>query len=164
MSTNQPCERGWCISSLTQTLIYFPRHSPFGEVSTCSTLAKVRPMASALVLFMCVMGMLCSQIQNVAQSKVAASTDSCSVGLQRPIRYLSNDHGCCARILKVSASSEKRSRTVLDPRSRILNSWIERHMLLSVLDSASMLTRRLVKSFAIRTLVLFFVVGASGTV
>nr|POE65439.1 hypothetical protein CFP56_49522 [Quercus suber] len=79
-------------------------------------------------------------------------------------RYLSNDHGCWSRILRESASLEKRIKTILDPRSQSSKSCMERHMLLRVHDRASMLALRLVKSFAIRTLLLSSISNARGTI
>lgn len=53
---------------------------------------------------------------------------------------------------------------MLEPRSRSSKSCNEHHILLRVLNSASMLTLRLVKSFAIRTLLSFSKFKARATV
>ena len=59
---------------------------------------------------------------------------------------------------------EKRIRIVLEVRSRTSKFCIDRHMVFSVQDSASILTRRFVKSLATNTLLLFSTSGAKGIV
>lgn len=89
-----------------------------------------------------------------AVSNLVSSTDLASLGLYRPIRYLSKDHDPCERILCVSASSIYSIKTALELRSRISEFCIECHILLRVRDRASILALCFVKSFATRTLLL----------
>lgn len=112
------------------------------------------PIASAFALFIRLRGRLWICIQKEAVSKLASSTDSVAVSLQRPIRYLSKDHGPWDRIFCASASSVNSSNTVFAVRSRISKSFTNLHILFRVRDKASMLTRRFVKSFATRDLLL----------
>lgn len=147
------------MSMLTRTRIYRPRHSLVKETSTCSSVPSVVPMASAFARFIRRRGRPWICIQKEALVKVASSTDSSSLGLYSPIKYLSKDQGPCARIFIGSISLSKSINTVLSPRSRTSKFWTERHMLRSVRDKASILTLRLVNSFATRTLLLLSISG-----
>lgn len=164
MFTMRPLHRGWLMSNWIRTRRKQPRHSTVEEVSTCSTVPSVLQIASAVSVFILRRGRLCIWTQNDALSNVASSTDSSPKGLYKPIRYLSKVHGPYINNFCGVVSSSKIIKTVLDPKSRTSNVWIDLHILCNVLVRAFRLTVLLVKSFATRMRLLHSTTGGRSIV